>query len=112
MRYGEKCPHCKKDDCVKIAVPLNVEAYGDSAFHVRCKYCNEMIRVYGSLESMRGLNVIELGISSNNRLVLDMLRGMGANAYGVAKDANENGYVIRAFYHQYFTCNSSEKKPK
>ena len=40
-----KCPHCKRHDCVPVVVFRNVDNYGDKTYHVACENCGKMIAV-------------------------------------------------------------------
>lgn len=40
-----KCPHCKKELELPVAVELNAEAYGGGSYHVVARCCGKAVEV-------------------------------------------------------------------
>ena len=41
----DKCPYCKKEDCIPGCVYGNAENYGGGTYYVPCDHCGRMLEV-------------------------------------------------------------------
>jgi hypothetical protein len=41
-----KCPYCKKEDCVREIAFTSAEMYGGNTFTINCKHCKKIISVH------------------------------------------------------------------
>lgn len=42
----DKCPYCKKLDCIPEVAFTNCEIYGTESFTVKCNHCKKVLEIY------------------------------------------------------------------